>query len=129
VHAADLARALVAAARSPATLAGTYFAAHPEVVTLLEIVEAAEAAVGRRTRRLRLPESLMELVGRVADLGSQWTGRSSVLGGERMQELVAGDWVCDVTPLEAASGWRAQVPLRQGFLETAAWYREQGLMR
>lgn len=129
IHAEDLAQALVAAARSPATCGEAYLVAHPEVVTLAEMVAAAEAAVGRRSRRIALPESLMRLVGTCADLVSQWTGRSSVLGSERMRELVAEDWVCSVAPFQAATGWRPTRDIETGFRETVAWYRREGLLR
>ncbi len=129
IHAEDLARAFVAAARSANTLGGCYFTAHPEVVTLLDMVAAAEEAVGRRTRHISLPESAMRLVGGLGDLVAQWTGRSSVLGAERMQELVAGDWVCSVTPFLEATSWRATTGLVDGFRSTAAWYRAEGALR
>ncbi len=129
VHAEDLARALVAAARAPATAGGTYFVAHPEVLTLLELTAAAEQAVGRQGRRLALPESLMRLLGRVVDLGSQLTGRSSVLGSQRMKEVAVGDWTCSPAALARDSGWEARIPLAEGFPATAAWYRAQGQLR
>ncbi len=128
VFAADLARAFVRAARSRAARGQCYFAAHPEVVTLLGLVEAAEVAVGRPTRRLALPESAMRLVGRVADLVSQGSGRSTLLGSERMRELVAGDWVCSPAALMAATGWQPRTPLHEGFSATVAAYRAAGLL-
>lgn len=129
VYATDLASAFVAAARADATRGGTYFVAHPEIVSLAALTDAAEAAVGRPSRRIAVPESCMRLVGAVVDLGSQWTGRSSVLGGQRMKEVATGDWTCSAAALEAATGWRAEVALAEGFARTAAWYREEGLIR
>ena len=128
IHAADLAGAFLAAAREPAAAGGTWFVAHPEIVTLEAIVTAAEAAVDRRTRRLAVPESLMRLLGRIVDLGSQWTGRSSVMGSQRMREVATGDWTCDPSAFEAATGWRAGTALTEGFAATAAWYRAEGLI-
>ena len=129
VYAPDLAAAFVAAARSPSTAGRTYFATHPEIVTLEALVAAAEEAVARRARRVAVPESFMRLLGTVVDLGSQFTGRSSVLGSQRMKEVATGDWTCDGAALEQATGWRAAVALPEGFAETAAWYRAQGLLR
>ena len=129
IHAEDLAAAFVAAARAEATRGGIYFASHPQIVTLGELVAAAEEAVGRRVRRVRLPESLMRLVGSAVDLASQWTGRSSVLGGQRMKEVASGDWTCSPAALERATGWRAARALAEGFRETGAWYRTEGWTR
>lgn len=129
VFAEDLAAAFVAAARSPATEGGTFFVAHPELVTLGRLVEAAEAAVARRTRRVRLPESLMRLIGSLVDLGAQWTGRPSVLGSQRMREVATGDWTCDPTDFMAATGWEPALDVVAGFARTAAWYRSAGWIR
>lgn len=128
IYATDLAAAFVAAARSDATEGGTYFATHPEIVTLEALVAAAEAAVARPSRRLHVPESLMRLIGALVDLGSQWTGRSSVLGSQRMKEVATGDWTCRGAALERATGWRARVAVAEGFAATAAWYRGEGLI-
>jgi nucleoside-diphosphate-sugar epimerase len=54
VHAADLARALVAVATSAATLGGTYHAGHPEPVTQRALAGAVGRAVGRRVRGVAL---------------------------------------------------------------------------
>ncbi|MDA1193789.1 MAG: NAD-dependent epimerase/dehydratase family protein [Planctomycetota bacterium] len=128
IHAADLARALHQAARHEATRGGVYFAAHPEIVTLEAIVAAAEAAVDRRTLRLGVPPSAMRLIGSLVDLAAQWTGRSSVLGRQRMLEVATGDWVCAPDALMRATGWAPTIGHRAGFRETAAWYRAQGLL-
>ena len=48
VHAGDLARALVAAAASPATIGGTYHAGNPEPVTQRALAEAVGAGRGPR---------------------------------------------------------------------------------
>jgi len=128
IHAADLARAFLAAGSQPATLGRTYFAAHSEVTSLAEIVDAAEHAVGRSARRVPLPESFLALFGQVGDLVSQWTGRSSVLGAQRMLEVATGDWVCSSAALERDAGWRAGTDLREGFRQTVDWYRAEGLV-
>lgn len=125
---ADLAAALVATARSPATEGGVWFATHPETVTQDDMLDAAEAALGCRARRLVLPASLMRLVGEGTELASQLTGRASILGRQRMREVATGPWVCLGQALEAATGWRATTDLATGFRETAAWYRDQGFL-
>lgn len=125
----DLADALVAAAGSPATVGRVFFAAHPVPVTLAELIGAAEAAVGHRSLHLELPASFLRLTGRVTDLLSQLTGDPSMLGSQRMRELVVGDWVCSSRAIQEATGWRAAVGLEEGFRKTVAWYRERRLLR
>jgi nucleoside-diphosphate-sugar epimerase len=129
VHADDLAAAFLLAARAEATRGGVFFAAHEECVTLDHVLAAAAGAVGRPARSLKLPESLLRLCGRTTDLVSQLTGRSSVIGSQRMREIAVGHWVCSSRALRAATGWRARLDVVAGFRDTVGWYRAQGLLR
>lgn len=128
VHAADLARAFACALEGDLEAPGPFFVAHPRVVTLAEVLAAAEAAVGRRARRLRVPHGALGLLGRLVDLGSQVSGRASLLGSQRLREVGARHWVCTPGRFERLTGWRAAVDLEEGFRRTAAWYRAQGLL-
>ncbi|MDJ0975161.1 MAG: NAD-dependent epimerase/dehydratase family protein [Planctomycetota bacterium] len=126
IHGHDLGAGLLAAGTAEATRGKAYFVTHPAVITQGEMIAAAEAAVGRTARRLRLPESLMRMLGTLTDLGCQLTGRPSLLGSQRMRELATEHWVCSSAALERDAGWRAAIDLEAGFAETVAWYREQG---
>lgn len=128
IYAADLAAALLAAGGSTEAAGGVFYAAHAEILTLDDLIAAAERTVHRRVRRLGVPASLMHLVGRATDLVSQVTGRSSVLGSQRMREVAEGNWVCSPRALEMATGWAANVALSDGFQRTADWYRAEKLL-
>ena len=131
VYAPDLAAAFVAALAPdrPEIPAGPYFVCHPQVVRNEAMMAAAEAAVGRQTRRLRVPASTGRLLGRFTDVVSQVTGQPSLMGSQRMRELVAQHWVCAPNAYEEATGWRAGVEITEGFARTVAWYRTTGLLR
>jgi nucleoside-diphosphate-sugar epimerase len=129
VHVLDLVDALVAAARSEEALGGTYFAAHPQVVTQQELLAAAEEACGRRARRIRLPASLLRLIGETTDLVSQLTGRPSLLGSQRMREVSVGHWTCSPEALMAEGPWTPTRDLRTGFRQTVEWLRAEGTLR
>lgn len=128
IHVRDVARAHVDAARARETAGRAYMVAHRDPVSGEDIVAAAEQAVGRRARRIVLPASLVRLVGEAVELGSQLTGRASILGRERIRELASAHWVCDPGALERDAGWSATLALGEGFRDTADWYRAQGLL-
>lgn len=126
VHAADLARALMAAGESPATEGRTYHAAHPERVTQRAFVQAIGRAVGRSVRTLPLPPLVVR--------GALWStgafarvlGRATLLSHEKADELLAPAWTCSSEALARDAGWRAGIPLEEGLRETAEWYRRAG---
>jgi len=126
VHASDLARALVAAATSRATLGGTYHAGHRDPVTQRALAEAVARAVGRAVRCLRLRAPLARGALTVAGAVARALGRAPLLDGDKANELLAPGWVCSSEALRRDAGWTAEIPLDRGLAETARAYREAG---
>ncbi len=126
VHASDLARALVAAASTEATLGGTYHAGHPDPVTQRSLAEAVGRAVGRPVRCVRLPAPLVRGVLGAAGVVARALGRAPLLDGDKANELLAPGWVCSSEALRRDAGWRAEIPLDRGLAETARACREAG---
>lgn len=126
VHAADLARALVAVATSAATLGGTYHAGHPEPVTQRALAGAVGRAVGRRVRGVALSGAVVRAALGVAGAAARALGRAPLLDGDKANELLAPGWSCSSEALRRDAGWAAEIPLDQGLAETARAYREAG---
>ncbi len=126
IHADDVVGALLALADTPSAARATYAAAHPDIVSMEQVIAAAERAVGRHARRVAVPASVLRLVGRIADMATQATGRPSLYGSARVVEIAARHWVCSPEPLARATGWRARLDLVSGFEDTVAAYRAEG---
>lgn len=126
VFAPDLAAALVAVPRREATIGGTYFVAHRDVVTSKGLVQAIGTAVGRRVRVLSIPRPLGVGILGVAGLASRLARRPSVLNPDKANEFFQPAWTCSPASFEQATGWRAETPLAEGLRTTAAWYRTRG---
>lgn len=126
VHAADLAEALVAAGTAPATVGGTYYAAHPEVFTSAAFVRAVARAIGRRARVIPLPLGLARAALSVTELAARAAGRATILTADKAHEFFQAAWTGDPGPLARDAGWVAERNLERGLAETAAWYREHG---
>ena len=126
VHAADLARALVAAATGKATLGGTYHAGHAERVTQRALAEAVGRAVGRPVRCVRLPGPVVRGLLTVAGAAARTFGRAPFLDRDKASELLAPGWACSSDALRRDTGWTADIPLERGLGDTAHRYREAG---
>jgi nucleoside-diphosphate-sugar epimerase len=124
VHAADLARALVAAATSPSTPGGTYHSGNAEPVTQRALAGAVGRAVGRSVRCVRLPGPLVRILLGAAGAASRALGRPPLLDGDKANELLAPGWACSSGALRRDTGWTAEIPLERGLAETARAYRE-----
>lgn len=126
VYGPDLARALVAAAASPATVGGTYYAAHPEVLTSREVLRQIGAASGKTVRIIPIPRPLGRLALHLTGAAARLTGRATVLTPDKANEFFQEAWTCDPAPLTRATGWTAEHSLATGAERTVAWYRERG---
>ena len=126
VFAEDLARALIAAATSPATLGGTYHAAHDEVIVQRDLGETLGRALGRPLRFVRLPGPLVRGLLHAGKLAASVTGRSFLPAPDKAHELLAPAWRASSEALRRDASWTAEVPVERGFALTASAYRSVG---
>lgn len=129
IHAEDLARALIAAATSPAAAGQVYFAAHPAVTTSRALFEQVARAVGRAAPRVVpvppvIARGVLWTVGALAHLA----GRATLLSADKADEFLAPAWTCRSAALTRDTGWRAEIELETGLKRAANWYREVGWM-
>jgi nucleoside-diphosphate-sugar epimerase len=126
VHGADLADALIAAARSGATTGRTYYACHAEVVSSAELVRYVGEAMGRRPVVIPVPALVGRALLRVTETSARIAGQATILTADKANEFFQPAWTGDPTPLTRDSGWSAARDLRTGLAETYRWYRSAG---
>ena len=121
----DLADALVAAGTSPDAIGGTYYAAHPEILSSRELLAGIGRAAGRDVRIVPIPRWLGRAALHLTGATARLAGRATVLTADKANEFFQPAWTCDAAPLTAATGWRARHNLAAGAERTLAWYRER----
>ncbi len=125
-------RAAVAIARAAAAsrLAGQVrFLADPDAVSVGELAAAIAGASGRRGRMIRVPDLVVRALGGVETLVEAVTRRSRPFNADKARELLAGDWLCDASPLVRELSLPPPVPLPEGLAAAWAWYRGAGWLR
>jgi nucleoside-diphosphate-sugar epimerase len=126
IHADDLARALIAAATTPAAADRVYFAAHERTTTSRALLLACARALGNTPRVVGVPgpvaKAVLWTVGSLAHLA----GRATFLSADKAHEYLAPAWTCRADALTRDTGWRAGIELDVGLARTAAWYRAKG---
>src|SRR5262249_36025528 len=126
IHAEDLARALGAAADSPATPSRPYFATHPAPPTSLHLGRSCALALGTTPRIVPVPAFIARgalwTVGSLAHLA----GRATLLSADKAEEYLAAAWTCRGAALTRDTGWRAEIDLEPGLRRTAVWYHKMG---
>ena len=129
IHAADVASAVVAAARpevargpfelSDATTGGYAWA---------QVVKAANRATSGGSRPLRVPAWSVRLAGAASGATAALTRRPTLFSAGKAREMLHPDWSSDPTRQLPDTLWRPAITLDRGFAETAAWYKDEGLM-
>lgn len=125
IYGPDLAAALVAAASTPATIGGVFYAAHPQFVTSRQLVDTIARVADRRPLVLPIPVAVGRLALRVTGAVARWANRVTVLTADKANELFQPAWLCDPGQLNAATGWHAQHDLEAGAKATWDWYRRE----
>jgi nucleoside-diphosphate-sugar epimerase len=124
IHVADLIRTIVAALATGVDH-DTIFVGSPAPVTARELLEGVRAATGARALIMRIPWPLTRLAAAAGDVAGAARGRPLPWNTWRYRELYAEGFVCRVDRLRERLGIVAQVDLRDGLAEAAAWYSEQ----
>lgn len=127
IYATDCALACIAALSAKVKSGSTYSIEDGHTLTLGELVEQIEAALGKRAWiRVPVPRKLLE----VAAVGSEFFGKATeqavMLTRDKCNELYAPHWVCDASETRRDLGWTPKVPFDRGARITAEWYRREG---
>ncbi|HSH45745.1 MAG TPA: NAD-dependent epimerase/dehydratase family protein [Longimicrobiales bacterium] len=124
VHVRDLARAILAAARSSAT--GVFHIAEPRAYTWAQVLELMATAVDRPGTRVRVPDVIMRLAATASEAAARIVRRAAIFDRDKARELLAPGWTCETDVARRAFGFEASTPLADGLRETADWYRNAG---
>lgn len=129
VHVADVVRALLVVAESPASRGQTYFVCNDEPVTWGALYDLIAECAGSRPIQLQIPLAAVRLAARGGDLLSMLTGRSTILNHNKSALARPPYWVCSAATLRDALGWRPETPLQEGLRATYDSYLDAGWLR
>ena len=128
IHVHDLVRALLLAAES--TRSHRVYHVAESAIRPWSVVSALIAnAVGRAPVRVPVPRALIWAAAALSEAGARATGRPTIFNRDKVRELLAPGWTCTTERAERELGFVAGIPLERGVVETADWYRHEGLLR
>jgi dihydroflavonol-4-reductase len=122
----DLVDAIMLAGREAKARGQVYFVAHDEVWDWRGVSRAAAAALGVKTRAVRVPKAVLFGAATIAELAATLSGKVATLNRERARVMMEELWVCDISKAREELGFAPRVGFAEGASLTAAWYREQG---
>ncbi len=129
VYVKDLAEALAAAAESPCAAGRTYFAANPDPVTWTHFGAMAAGIMGRRVRDIALSPDVALAAGWLAEVVSKLRKKPGIISRDKVLEAQCRYWVCGTARARRDLGFSPTRSLRDGMVETLAWYKDAGWLK
>ena len=124
IYVKDLVRVLVNALTQPLTHQ-SYNVSDGEAYSRYALSEIARKVLRKRTLRVHIPVSVVNLLARLMERLYARRKDTPVLNKEKMYELTAINWACDISRLQHDLNFHPQYKLQQGLEETLLWYKDQ----
>jgi nucleoside-diphosphate-sugar epimerase len=76
-----------------------------------------------KTIKLHLPVNFVKLIAKISEKYGSLKNKASTLNVEKLKELMAVNWACDIEQAKNDLGFTPQYNLREGVTETLKWYK------
>jgi len=126
IHGADCARALVLCLTAEIPSGRAYDLDDGQIYTRAQLAEGLEHAVGRKSWiSFPIPKPIAYGVAMASEMYGRVANKAVMVKREKMDELLQ-QWVGDSRPAHKELGFKANRLWKDGAVETAKWYRENG---
>jgi nucleoside-diphosphate-sugar epimerase len=86
--------------------------------------DIVKALLGKKAFRFHLPVSVIKAVLLVADKINNYRKKASPVSIEKLNELMADNWICDISKAKNQLGFNPEYDLQKGLAASLNWYRE-----
>ena len=91
--------------------------------------EAIKAALEKKTFSVSVSDRMLKTISWMAEKISALKGQSSSISEDKLSELTALNWDCDVSAIATDFNFKAKQDLLSGVRETANWYKENNWLK
>jgi dihydroflavonol-4-reductase len=127
IYVSDLVEALLLAGTKSEIGGKIFFTAHPEVITYLQLGEAAAKAIGRsKYVYIKVPERVIAGAAALNEIGAGIRGSVSALNRQKAREIAFDSWVVDTRRARDELGFSARIGITEGARFTIEWYKAHG---
>ncbi|MFA9389549.1 MAG: NAD-dependent epimerase/dehydratase family protein [Prolixibacteraceae bacterium] len=80
----------------------------------------------KKVKVLTIPVWIAKIVAAIAEIVGRITKRPSILRIDKISELAAYNWNCDLQPIYTDLNFSSKYKLKEGMQETIDWYKNKG---
>lgn len=123
VHAGDVADAAVNALFKEQAL-GIYNITDGNCYTRYQLADILKKILKKSAFRFHIPMPVVRSLAYVLETTNGWLKKPSVLSREKLHELAAKNWVCDIQKAKLDLEFSPKYDLQTGLEDSIAWYTE-----
>ena len=101
----------------------TYNLSDGDFYNRYELAAIIKETLNSKTIKFHLPVNFVKLIAGISEKYSSLSNKAAVLNIEKVGELMAVNWWCDIERAKADLGFYPEYNLRSGVVETLKWYK------
>ncbi|HLO90062.1 MAG TPA: NAD(P)-dependent oxidoreductase [Lentimicrobium sp.] len=125
IYVKDLTRLIIDAMESSCRNK-SYFASDGYLYDHRSFGRYVSESLDKKIISITVPVIVAKFVALCGDIYSTISRKPSVINSDKMKELSATDWSCDINEVKTDLGFIPEFELKRGIGETMAWYKEKG---
>ncbi len=126
VHAKDVADIAVQALFIEKT--GTYNIADGNCYSRYQFADIAKKILSKKAFRFHIPMPLVKVLAYFLETTNAWMNKPAVINREKLQELAASNWNCDISKAKKDLHFNPIFTLEEGLKDSIKWYKKNKLL-
>jgi len=101
----------------------SYNVSDGRVYSRYALADFTKSFLSKKTFKFHIPLALMKLSAGIIDLMYKGSEKTPVINSEKIEELIAVNWSCDIKNIKRDLGFSPKFDLKAGLEETLSWYK------
>lgn len=127
VHAQDVATVAVQALWLDKV--GTYVITDGNSYSRYNFADTVKDILNKKTTRFHIPMPVVKILAYFLEVINGWRNKNTVINREKLLELGARNWTCDITKAKNDLQFKPAFNLKEGLKDSIDWYKANNLLK
>ena len=124
IYVKDLVDVLLKGCTTPQEGLQFYNISDGEVYSRYEMADVFKSVMRKKLFKMHIPYRVVKILAEILQSVYKPSSKTPVIYPERLQELTAENWGCDITLAKNTLGFNPQYLLKEGLQESLLWYKD-----